>query len=147
MSSTQKLILVGYLGRDPEMRTLQSGDSVANASLAVTETWKDKTGQKQERTTWFKLAFWGGLAAIVDNFLEKGSLIYVEGTVEARAFAGKDGSPQASLEVRVREMKMLSSSKKGNGEVRGATAAQNAGAKVALGPGDRDGFEDDKLPW
>jgi len=84
MSSTQKLILVGYLGRDPEMRTLQSGDSVANASLAVTETWKDKTGQKQERTTWFKLAFWGGLAAIVDNFLEKGSLIYVEGTVEAR---------------------------------------------------------------
>lgn len=107
MSSSQKIILVGYLGGEPENRTLPSGDTVTNASLAVTETWKDKQGEKKEKTTWFRLAFWGALAAIADNYLSKSSLIYVEGTVDARGWTAQDGEARASLEVRVREMKML----------------------------------------
>lgn len=115
MSTTQKIILVGHLGRDPEVRILPSGETVANVSLAVTENWKDKAGAKQEKTTWFRCAFWGRLAEIAENYLKKGSLIYVEGTVEARAYASKTGEPQASLEVRVRELKMLSSGKREEG--------------------------------
>lgn len=105
--SLNKVILIGYLGQDPETKSLPSGDEVTNASLATSEKWKDKSGQKQERTTWFRLAFFGKLAEIAGEYLRKGSQVYVEGQVSARPWTDKQGQPQASLEVRVRELKML----------------------------------------
>lgn len=146
MSTTQKLILIGHLGRDPDVRVLPSGDSVANANVAVTETWKDKAGNKQEKTTWFRCAFWGKLAGIAENYLRKGSLIYVEGTVEASAYASKEGEPQASLEVRVREMKMLSSGKRQEeGDApQSAATPQRAAPPRAAAPVSDAGFGDDE---
>lgn len=107
--SLNKVTLIGYLGSDPEMKAMPSGVPVANVSLATSEQWKDKQGQKQERTTWFRLAFFDRLAEIAGQYLRKGSQVYVEGSISARPWIDKTGNPQAALEVRVREMKMLSS--------------------------------------
>jgi single-strand DNA-binding protein len=116
MSNLNSLTLIGRLGRDPETRTLPSGMTVTNASLAVSEKWKDKQGQPQERTTWFDLAFWDKLGGIASQYLRKGSLIYVEGPVSARAYAAREsGEPRAALELRVNQLKMLSS-KQDSGE-------------------------------
>lgn len=105
-----KLCLIGFLGQDPETKNLPSGDIVVNTSIATTEKWKDKQGNKQEKTTWFRLAFFGKLGEIAAQYLRKGSQIYVEGTVSARAWISeKHVEPQASMEVRVRELQMLSS--------------------------------------
>lgn len=107
MSNLNRVQLIGRLGHDPEVRAMPSGESVANVSLAVTETWKDKAGAKQEKTTWFRVAFFGRLAEIAERYLTKGALIYVEGPVAARAYANRSGEPAASLEVRARELKTL----------------------------------------
>jgi len=106
--SVHKITLVGYLGKDPDTKTLPSGSVVTNTSLATSERWKDKHGEKQERTTWFNLAFFGKLAEIAAEYLRKGSLVYVEGQVATRAWISKqNGEAQSSLEVTVRELKIL----------------------------------------
>ena len=143
MSNLNSLTLIGRLGRDPESRTLPSGMQVTNASIAVSEKWKDKQGQPQERTTWFDLAFWDKLGGIASQYLRKGSLVYVEGTVSARAYTPKGGGePRAALEVRVNQLKMLSS--KGEG---GAQQSQQESAPASSGavlqPGAQDGLGDD----
>jgi len=79
-----KVMLIGRLGRDPEMRYTNSGSAVANFSIATTDTWKDKQGQKQERTEWHNLVAWGRLADFCQNYLKKGKLIYVEGRLQTR---------------------------------------------------------------
>ena len=79
MASVNKVILIGNLGRDPEMRYMPSGDAVANISIATTETWKDKSGEKQEQTEWHRVAFFGKTAEIAGEYLKKGSQVYIEG--------------------------------------------------------------------
>lgn len=106
--------LIGRLGHDPSAKSLPSGDRVVNVSLATTETWKDKSGNKQEKTTWFALAFWGRLGEIAEEYLRKGALVYIEGPVAVRAYMNKQGEAAGSLEVRVREMKMLGSKNSGS---------------------------------
>lgn len=126
MSNLNKIQLIGHLGHDPEVRAMPSGESVANVSLAVTETWKDKAGAKQERTTWFRVAFFGRLAEIAEQYLTKGALIYVEGSVSARAYQSRSGEAAASLEVRARELKMLSGRQKEGEESPAAAPAPAA---------------------
>ncbi len=110
MASVNKVILVGNLGRDPEIRTFPSGDRVANCTMATTENWKDKqTGERRELTEWHRLTFRGGLAGIVEQYLRKGSQIYVEGSIRSRKFTDKEGIEKSITEINVSEMTMLGS--------------------------------------
>lgn len=103
----QKLIIVGYLGSDPETRYTPSGIQVSNFSVATKKTWKNANGEKQEKTTWFRCAAWKELADIVNQYLHKGSQVLVEGTVDCNAFTKQDGTPGASLEVNIDVLRFL----------------------------------------
>lgn len=109
MASVNKVILVGNLGRDPEMRTFPSGDQVANVSLATTDKWRDKqSGEMREHTEWHRLVFNGRLAEIAGQYLRKGSQIYVEGSIRTRKWTDQQsGQERYSTEIRVDQMQML----------------------------------------
>jgi single-strand DNA-binding protein len=110
MASVNKVILVGNLGRDPEMRSFPSGDQVANVTLATTDKWKDKqSGEPREHTEWHRLVFNGRLAEIAGQYLRKGSQIYVEGSIRTRKWQDQSGQERYSTEVRVDQMQMLGS--------------------------------------
>ena len=108
MSSVNKIILIGNLGRDPEMRTFTNGDQVVNASIATTERWKDKsTGEQREHTEWHNLTFTSRLAEIAGQYLRKGSSVYVEGRLRTRKWQDQSGQDRYTTEVRVDQMQML----------------------------------------
>lgn len=108
MASVNKVILIGHCGKDPEVRNLPSGDSVANVSIATTESYKDKqTGEKKEVTEWHNLSFFGRLAEIVGEYVRKGSMIYVEGSLKTRKYTDSNGVEKYSTGVVVSTMKML----------------------------------------
>ena len=108
MSSVNKAILVGRLGRDPEVRYTGSGQAVANLSLATAERFKDKQGEYQERTEWHRITAWGRLAEIVQQYTHKGSMIYVEGRIETRKYE-KDGVERYSTEIVAQSIQLLGS--------------------------------------
>src|SRR5512143_1590192 len=112
--SVNKAILVGRLGKDPETRYMTNGEAVTNVSLATSENYKDKSGEKQERTEWHNLVFYRRLAEIAGEYLNKGSLIYVEGKIHTRKWADKEGKDRYTTEIIVNEMKMLGSKPDGN---------------------------------
>jgi single-strand DNA-binding protein len=100
--------VIGYLGRDPEMRTFPSGDRVANFTVATTEKWKDKqTGEPKEATEWHRVVANGRLAEIVGEYLRKGSLVYVDGSIRTRKYIDKDGVERQIAEIRCDQMRML----------------------------------------
>ncbi|WP_175891316.1 single-stranded DNA-binding protein [Burkholderia cepacia] len=108
MASVNKVILVGNLGADPEVRYLPSGDAVANVRLATTDRYKDKaSGDFKEMTEWHRISFFGRLAEIVSEYLEKGSSIYVEGRIRTRKWQGQDGQDRYSTEIVADQMQML----------------------------------------
>lgn len=110
-----KVILIGSLGKDPELRYMPSGGAVANVSLATSESWKDKqSGERQERTEWHNVVFFNRLAEIAGEYLKKGSKVYVEGSLRTRKWQGKDGSDRYTTEIVAAEMQMLDG--KGGGE-------------------------------
>ena len=102
-----KVILIGNLGADPEVRYTQNGTAVANFRLATTETWK-KEGGKEELTEWHRVVTFGRLAEICGEYLSKGSKVYVEGRIQTRKWEDRDGNPRYTTEIVAREMKMLS---------------------------------------
>lgn len=105
-----KVILVGNLGRDPEVRYSPSGQAVANVTLATSESWKDKnTGEKQERTEWHRVVFFGRLAEIAGEYLKKGAQIYIEGRLQTRKWQDKEGNDRYTTEIVANEMQMLGS--------------------------------------
>jgi single-strand DNA-binding protein len=105
-----KVILVGNLGRDPEVRYSPGGQAVANVTLATTESWKDKTsGEKQEKTEWHRVVFFGRLAEIAGEYLKKGAQIYVEGRLQTRKWQDKEGHERSTTEIVASEMQMLGS--------------------------------------
>ena len=115
MASVNKVILVGNLGADPEVRYMPSGEAVVNLRLATTDTWKDKDGNKQEATEWHRVSFFGRLAEVCGQYLRKGSQIYVEGSIRTRKYTDKDGAEKYATEVRGERMQMLGS-RQGGGE-------------------------------
>ncbi len=124
-----KVILIGNLGRDPDSRTMTSGNAVANVALATSESWKDKsTGEQREKTEWHRVVFFGKLAEIVGKYLKKGSKIYVEGKLQTRKWQGQDGQDKYTTEVVVDgfsgTMQML-------GEIAGGTRARPADQATA----------------
>ena len=110
MASLNRVMLIGNLGADPEMRYLPSGDAVANIRIATTESWKDKSsGEKKEETEWHRVSFFGKLAEIAGEYLKKGSPVYVEGRIKTRKWQDKDGQDRYSTEVVADRMQMLGS--------------------------------------
>lgn len=139
MASVNKVILVGNLGRDPETRYMPDGGAVVNASIATTETWKDKAGGKQEKTEWHRVVFFGKLGEVVAEFLKKGSQVYVEGRLETKEWE-KDGVKRYTTQIVADRMQML-------GQRGGDTAPPPSQpvkpAATPRGPGKFDDFEDD----
>ena len=107
MSSVNKVILIGNLGKDPETRYLPSGDAVANFSIATTEVFKDKSGAKQEHTEWHRISFFGRQAEIAGEYLKKGSPVYVEGRIRTRKWQDKEGVEKYSTEIVGERMQLL----------------------------------------
>jgi single-strand DNA-binding protein len=107
MASVNKVIIIGNLGRDPEMRYLPSGDAVANLRIATTDKFKDKSGDMQEVTEWHSVAFFGKTAEICGQYLKKGSQLYVEGSLRTRKWQDKDGNDRYTTEIRGDRMQML----------------------------------------
>lgn len=116
-----KVILIGRLGKDPEVRYMPNGEAVCNFSVATSESWKDNNGQKQERTEWHNITMYRRIAEISGQYLKKGSQVYLEGRIQSRKYQGKDGIERTVYDIIANEMKMLGG---GNSEQQ-AQSAQN----------------------
>ena len=99
MAGVNKAILVGNLGRDPELRTTPNGQSVVNFTLATSETWNDKSGERQERTEWHRIVAWGKTAEMCNQYLSKGRTVYIEGRIQTREWEDKDGAKRYTTEI------------------------------------------------
>jgi single-strand DNA-binding protein len=155
MASVNKVILIGNLGRDPEVRYMPSGDAVATLNLATTEKWKDKAGEAQEQTEWHRISFFGRQAEICGEYLRKGSSIYVEGRLQTRKWTDKEGIERYTTEIRGDRMQMLGGRSGATGFDNAPTGAREpepAGAPAASGkPAQKKsgGFDDldDDIPF
>ena len=116
-----KVILIGRLGRDPEVRYMPNGEAVCNFSVATSESWKDQSGQRQEKTEWHNITMYRKLAEIAGQYLTKGSQVYLEGKIQSRKYQGKDGIERTAYEIIGSEMKMLGG---GNNDGQQAQSAQ-----------------------
>ena len=153
-----KVILVGNLGNDPDVRYTASGSSVANVSLATTDSWKDKeSGEMQDRTEWHRIVFFGRLAEIVAQYLKKGAQIYVEGRLQTRKWQDRDGNDRYTTEIVANEMQMLGGRNSNMGEFNQAAPAAAAAPMAAAAATDDmppagassadDDFIDDDIPF
>ena len=115
----QKVIIIGRLGADPEVKYLQDGTAVANFTVATSERWKSKSGEKQERTEWHKCSVFGRLAEVCSEYLKKGSLAYFEGKLQTRSWEGNDGIKRYVTEIKVSEMEMLGSRQESRQDAKG----------------------------
>jgi single-strand DNA-binding protein len=146
-----KVILVGNLGKDPEVRYSPNGQAVANVTIATSESWKDKnTGDKQERTEWHRIVFFGRLAEIAGEYLKKGSQIYIEGRLQTRKWQDKEGKDRYTTEIVAAEMQMLGS--RGGAGMPSEPAHETAGAPepavARSGGGKAAGADfDDDIPF
>jgi single-strand DNA-binding protein len=109
MASVNKVILIGNLGRDPEVRYTPSGTAVANFTLATTENWTNKDGEKESRTEWHRVVAWGRLGEICGEYLSKGSQVYVEGSLQTNEWEDQEGNKRKTTEIRAWRMQMLGS--------------------------------------
>jgi len=109
MSNLNKVLLIGRLGSDPELRYTADGVPVATFNVATSETYKDKSGSKQEKTEWHRVVAWRKLGEIAGEYLKKGKLVYIEGKIQSRDYEGKDGIKRKTFEIIASEMKMLGS--------------------------------------
>ena len=143
MKGVNKVILIGNLGRDPEMKQTQSGAAIANIAVATSESWKDKnTGENQERTEWHRVVMFNRLGEIAGEYLKKGSKVYIEGKLQTRKWQDKDGQDRYTTEIVANEMQFLDS-KSNNSESRPATRQP----EIAT-PQSNNNFEDsDIIPF
>lgn len=146
--SLNKVTLIGNLGSDPEIRSANGGNRVANFSLATSRQWNDASGQKQEKTEWHRCVAWNTkfsqLADVVERYVKKGDKLYVEGRIEYRQWQDKDGQTKYSTEINVRELIMLSP--KGGGMDAGASKGAGAKAKAGAAAGNAGGQEFEEFP-
>lgn len=146
MSSLNKAMLIGRLGQDPEVRYTQSNTAVANFSLATNERYKDRNGEWQERTEWHRIVAWGRTAEICQEYLKKGSLVYIEGPIQTREWEDKDGQKKYTTEIKALTMQMLDS----RGDKMGGGGAPSKPGKSAASSVEIDeSFDDmdDDLPF
>lgn len=145
--SLNKVMLIGNLGADPEIRSTAGGTRVATLSIATSRQWNSQSGERQEKTEWHRVVLWSGLADLADKYMKKGDRIYVEGRIEYRTWEDREGNTRYSTEINAREVILLSS-RVGAADVGESAAASRAGAKESY-----DDFpealdeEDDDLPF
>ena len=147
MGSVNKVILVGNLGRDAELRYTPGGAAVATLNLATTEVWNDKSGQRQEKTEWHRVILWGKQAETLQEYLTKGKQIYVEGRLQTRQWDDKDGNKKYTTEIKADRVTLLSSG--GGGGGRGVDRGERGGPAPHAG-GDEppmDPITDDDIPF
>ena len=148
MASVNKVIIVGNLGRDPEIRTFPSGDQVANVTIATTDKWKDKqSGEMKEATEWHRVVFNGRLAEIAGQYLRKGSQVYVEGSLRTRKWTDQSGVEKYSTEIRADQMQMLGG--RSGGSDAPAPTPQRQAPPPKPAPPAGSGFDDmdDSIPF
>jgi len=151
MAGVNKVILLGHLGKDPEVRHLESGATVANFSIATTESYKDRnTGERREQTEWHNVVLWRGLAEVAEKYLKKGSQVYIEGKIRTRSWEDKEGNTRYTTEVVGNELTMLgrpSDSRSDTGDAAkpaAQTTQEKPKAETATAAGDD---ETDDLPF
>ena len=146
MGSVNKVILVGNLGRDAELRYTPGGAAVATLNLATTEVWNDKGGQRQEKTEWHRIVLWGKQAESLQEYLTKGKQIYVEGRLQTRQWDDKDGNKRYTTEIKADRITLLG----GGGGGRGASM-ERGGAAMSHGGGEdappMEPITDDDIPF
>ena len=149
-----KVILVGNLGNDPDIRYTASGAAVANISVATTDSWRDKeTGEQQDRTEWHRVVFFGRLAEIVGEYLKKGSQVYLEGRLQTRKWQDKTGNDRYTTEIVANEMQMLGGRGGGGGGSAPMPVDTGASGGMPAGPADSgpqvadNDFVDDDIPF
>ncbi len=157
MAGVNKVIIIGNLGRDPEIKYTQSNVPVANFSVATTESWKDKnSGEWQEKTEWHRVVAWRHLAERAERYLKKGKQVYVEGRLETRKWTGQDGQDRYTTEVIANQLMLLGRREEsddggaggGAGAGAGAGASSGGGREFSPPPMDHQGpEEDDDLPF
>ena len=125
-----KAILIGRLGKDPEVRYTPDGTMVTNFNLATDEQWKDKNGEKVQKTEWHRIVTFGKLAEICGNYLVKGKMVFIEGRIQTRAWEDKDGVKRYTTEIVANDMKMLDSKGQGKADDPAAASAQSSGASM-----------------
>jgi single-strand DNA-binding protein len=133
MASVNKVILVGNLGRDPEIRYLPSGEPVANITIATSSKYKNKSGEMVEETEWHRVTFFGKLAEIVGQYLKKGRPVYVEGRIKTRKYTDKDGVEKYATDIIANEMQMLGA-REGMGEPSGDDGNYDSAPRRAAAP-------------
>lgn len=141
-----KVILIGNLGQDPEVKYMPNGGAVANVTIATTETWKDRdTGEQQEKTEWHRVVFFRRLAEIVGEYLKKGSKVYIEGKLQTRKWQDQQGNDRYTTEIVANEMQMLDSrgGNMGGGSAGGESKSSAAPKPATAGAGGYDDFDDD----
>jgi single-strand DNA-binding protein len=165
MASVNKVILLGNLGRDPETRYTTNGDAVANLRIATSEQWKDKNGEKQERTEWHSVVLFGRQAEVAGEYLKKGRSVYIEGRLQTRKYTDKEGAEKYATEIVADRMQLLGGGRDGGGGAGGGDAdfaggpgnggsggaaggggggrREGGGAKPAAGGKKSDDFDDD----
>lgn len=150
--SVNKVILIGNLGRDPEIRTTQSGTKVANLSLATSDSWKDRnTGERKERTEWHRVVIFGNLADIAERYLRKGSKVYVSGSLQTRKWQDQSGQDKYTTEVVLQgfngELTMLDSRGEGGGAAGGGYGGGSDGPPDSGWDSGPAGDMDDEIPF
>jgi single-strand DNA-binding protein len=148
MGSVNKVILVGNLGRDAELRYTPGGAAVATLNMATTEVWNDKSGQRQEKTEWHRVVLWGKTAESLSEYLTKGKQIYVEGRLQTRQWDDKDGNKRYTTEIRSDRVVLLGGGSRG-GSVSsgGASEPRGGGDIVSPGPEGSAPLTDDDIPF
>jgi single-strand DNA-binding protein len=148
MASLNKVILIGNLGKDPEIRYTQQGEPIANFSLATSERWTDKSGQKQERTEWHRVEVFGKTAQIVRDYCSKGKQVYLEGSIKYDEWTDKDGNKRNMTKIRVSGpgSRLVLLGSRGEGGPRGGSSAPEGGGPPPEG-GDDFQASDDDVPF
>jgi single-strand DNA-binding protein len=147
MASFNKIIIVGYLGRDPELRYTPQGTPVCDFSIATNERRKDKSGEAQDHATWFKVTFWRNSAEVANQYLRKGSQVYIEGTLSQRDWQDRDGNTRTSLEVQGTNLQFIGSRSE---EFGGGRPVERAPAREERFPQDEGGppsIGEDDVPF
>ncbi|MBY0399049.1 single-stranded DNA-binding protein [Myxococcota bacterium] len=135
MGSVNKAILVGNLGRDPEVRKTQNGQTVCNFTLATSENWTDKNGERVERTEWHRIVAWGRVGELCHQYLAKGRTVYVEGRIQTREWEDKDGNKRYTTEINATTVNFIG----GRGGSAGGAGGESASGGYAEGPSSRGG--------
>jgi single-strand DNA-binding protein len=149
MAGVNKAILVGNLGRDPELRQTPNGQSVVNFTLATSETWTDKTGERVERTEWHRIVVWGKTAENCHQYLSKGRTVYIEGRIQTREWEDKDGNKRYTTEINANTVNFIGPRTDGGGSGGGTSGGPSGGdsGSSSAGGGDPGPPADDNIPF